>query len=97
MKRARADFGSRFWYGLDALPARTIERLRALPEMPPDLDPIAITGYGRPADVQHSRKARFSAHLVKPSTWTPSEACCSSAASDLLLTPRRVEAYRLCT
>jgi signal transduction histidine kinase len=42
------------------------ERLRGLADMPADLDLIAITGYGRAADVQRSRAAGFSAHLVKP-------------------------------
>jgi CheY-like chemotaxis protein len=27
---------------------------------------IALTGYGRPADVEHSRAAGFDAHLTKP-------------------------------
>jgi PAS domain S-box-containing protein len=40
-------------------------RLLALPELP-ELELVALTGYGQPSDRERSQAAGFSAHLVKP-------------------------------
>lgn len=41
-------------------------RLRALPEIGPNLKVVALTGFARPSDYEKSVAARFSHHFVKP-------------------------------